>query len=582
MRRHAAASLAVPDLDHPPVPVTVASVALGLLALLTYAPTLTFGFVWDDPISVQRWLPAIPGVLDAFFPPPNIPQFPTDYYRPLQLLSYRLDFIVGGGAPWAFHLTVVLLHALATVLVFRAALRLLRGEPAAWWAAVWAAALFAVHPIHSESVAWMAARPDVMVTCAGLAALLAYWRIDRGELQRSAVAAAFIFVGLLCKENAAALLIVVPLSVMILGTERSTPTLTGLSPFAVALAAYLSLRAAGSYAAVPDTSLPANLPAALIAATGTYLRLLVFPYPQNAYIADLPASVPVLAASALIIAAAMGLFVWAWKCGERALTFSLFWIAATLALSLGVIASPTTAPLAERYLYLPSVGFCWAFGIAVARGRRQRGWLQSAVLVGAVITITVACVATLLRNPVWTDNHSLWSDTAAKNPVDGLPLRSLAAATLEDGDPQAAEDLFLEALERRNTTRGKYIIYNNLGTIALGRNDEAAAERYYRQAGEFEPAPALLYNLALIRLKRGMDPSLGEAGRAAALSEAKDLFRRALAASPHEADIHVGLAQTAEALGDKTTARRHFEQALELGLPASTAAAVRQRLKAMK
>ena len=79
---------------------------------------------------------------------------------------------------------------------------------------------YAVHPIHSESVAWMAARPDVMVTCAGLAALLAYWHATWSEPKRAGVAAGFVLLGLLCKETAAALLLMVPLSTLILAGVR--------------------------------------------------------------------------------------------------------------------------------------------------------------------------------------------------------------------------------------------------------------------------------------------------------------------------------------------------------------------------
>jgi tetratricopeptide (TPR) repeat protein len=355
-------------------------------------------------------------------------------------------------------------------------------------------------------------------------------------------------------------------------------------PFGIALAAYLVLRGAGSYAGIPETSLPANPVTAIVGAAGTYLRLLAIPHPQNAYIADLPAGNMALAANAIIVAAFVALLVWAWKRNERAWLFSLLWIAVTLAPSFGVIAKPSTAPLAERYLYLPSVGFCWALGLGVARAQQVYGRARGAVALAAVSVAIVAGAgaATMKRNSVWADNYSLWSDTAEKNDVDGLPLRSLAAATLEKGDAQTAERLFLQALERRNTTRGKYIIYNNLGTIALGRNDDVVAERYYRQAAEFEPAPALLYNLGLIRLRRGMDPSVAVTERTAALTEAKDLFERGIAASPHDAEIHVGLAQTADALGDHATARKHFAKGLDLGLPPSTATAVQQRLQAIE
>lgn len=560
------------------------------LAGLTYAGTLGYGFVWDDPISVGSWLPALPRIQDAFFPPPGIPQFPSDYYRPLQLLAYQLARAIGGGAPWPFHLSVVLLHMLATALVLRVGLRFLGPGPSGWWAATWAAVLFAVHPIHSESVAWMAACPDVMVTAAGLGALLAYWRVDWSEWQRSGSAAALAFVGLLAKENAAALLVLVPMSTILLADrgatrerKRAAPSLPGrsspitLSPFAAAAAVYLFLRLAGSNGAMSETTVPSNPLISSIVTFGTYLRLLILPFPQNAYIADVPSGLGAAAVGAALTAGFAGLLWRAWRRDDRPLSFALLWLAIALGPSLAVLAKPATAPLAERYLYLPSAGFCWVFGLTVARAAGRGGAARIGAQITAASLIVAACGLTVSRNRVWADNYSLWSDTAAKNEVDALPLRSLAAATHHRGDATTAERLFKQALELRNTPRGKYIIYNNLGTIALERNDDAAAESYYRRAAEFDPAPMLLYNLALIELRRGLG-STDAGARSAKLAEARALFERAVAASPHDADIHVGLAQTAAALGDQTTARRHFAFALDLGLPASTDAAVRQRL----
>ena len=534
----------------------------------------------------------------AFFPPANIPQFPADYYRPLQLLSYRLDRAIGDGAAWPFHLSVVLLHVLATVLVFRVGVRLFDRTPAGWRAALVAAALFAVHPIHSESVAWMAARPDVMVTCAGLAALLVYWNGRWGIWCRSSLAAALVFAALLCKENAAALLLVVPASQMVrrpraprgaaptaerddrAGRPTAASVLATVLPFALAGVAYGLLRSAALGHAQPsETVLPSDPLAAFVGTVGTYLRLLVVPYPQNAYIADIPTGGMLGVANALAILGFVALLWWAWRRDKRPLLFALVWVAVTLAPSLLVVARPPTAPLAERYLYLPSVGFCWIVGAVLARAGAGGRARQVIAQIGVVTLVLLGAALTIQRNRIWHDNYLLWSDTAAKSPADGLPLRSLAATTLERGDAAGAERLFLQALERRNTTRGQFIIYNNLGTIALGRNDEGAAERYYRHALALDPTEAdTLYNLGLIALRRGTNAvrTPDAADRAANNRDARALFEQARATNPYDPEIYVGLGQAARALGDEPTARRHFEQALRLGLPASTAAAVRR------
>jgi tetratricopeptide (TPR) repeat protein len=283
--------------------------------------------------------------------------------------------------------------------------------------------------------------------------------------------------------------------------------------------------------------------------------------------------------NALAIVGFVALLWWAWQRDKRPILFALVWVAVTLAPSLLVVARPPTAPLAERYLYLPSVGFCWIVGAVLAcagEGGRAR---QVIAQIGIVTLVLLGATLTIQRNRIWHDNYLLWSDTAAKSPADGLPLRSLAATTLERGDAASAERLFLRALELRNTTRGQFIIYNNLGTIALGRNDEGGAERYYRHALALDPTEAdTLYNLGLIALRRGTNAvrTPDAADRAANNRNARALFEQARATNPYDPEIYVGLGQAARALGDEPTARRHFEQALRLGLPASTATAVRR------
>lgn len=556
------------------------------LALAAYANTLGHQLVWDDPISVQRWLPALPSWWSPFLPPPDIPQWPADYYRPLQLISYRIDAALGGGAPWPFHLSIVLLHALATGLVFATASRLLGDDRAA---ALWAALLFAVHPIHSESVAWMAARPDVMVACAGLAALLVYWRDDQSPNRRAALAATLVLVALLCKENAAALLLLVPASPFFLPppaaatATRAAATqasAASLAPFALAALLYLALRRAGMHQALLGSLLPDDPLAAYPLALGTYLRLLVLPWPQNAYIADLPSGPAAWTGAALALLAGGALLAWAWRRRDRTALFALAWIGLTLAPSLAVLGKPTTAPLAERYLYLPSIGLCWLFGAAMAGAARLGARAALASRVAGALVVAVGFLLTVQRNRVWVDNYSLWSDTAARNEVDGLPLRSLAAATLARGDAAAAERLFHQALARRNTVAGRRLIYNNLGTIALGRGDDGAAEGFYRQSLELGPTPDALYNLGLIALQRARDPARDAAASAALNREARQHFERSLAANPFDAECHVGLGYTLQAEGDAAAARRHFEQALDLGLPPAQAEAVRRMLGA--
>ena len=197
-------------------------VAVAALAAAAYANALANGLVWDDPIVLERQLLAFRSLGDLFFPPANIPQFSPDYYRPLTVLSYLVDRMVGGTSPFVFHLSVVLWHIATTFLVFRLGRVLFAGLPQALAAAGFGAALFAVHPIHTESVAWGAGRSDVIAACFAVAAAVLYLQDRWSALLRAAAAAALVFIAMLAKETAAALLLILPLGDWLL-EPRLTP-----------------------------------------------------------------------------------------------------------------------------------------------------------------------------------------------------------------------------------------------------------------------------------------------------------------------------------------------------------------------
>lgn len=543
--------------------------AVGGLAAAVYANTLSHGFVWDDPISVERWLPAMPHVLDAFAPPAGIPQFPSGYYRPLQLLSYRLDSALGGGSPLVFHLSVVLWHVLASVFVLLVARRLFAREADGRLEAVAAAALFAVHPIHSESVAWMAARPDVMAAALGLGAVLAYTQPGWSEVRRACVAAVLLLASLLCKEVAALFVVLVPGAMWVLDPPRRRPigVPTGLA-FAAAIGIYAALRWVGVPSEPVDTEsvLPENPALALVAVVGTYLRMLVLPFPQNARIADIPMSgVDLLLAVALILGAT-GLLLQSVRRADSVVVYCLAWIGLTFAPSLAVVLHEWNAPLAERYAYVPSIGACWLFGILASRLAAPAPKRRRAVIGVMIVLVLGASVLTVRRNRIWHDNVSLWTDTALRNPQDGFALRNLGSAFLQQRKTDAAERAFRDALHLRNDRHGLFLIYSNLGTLALGRGDDEAAEAHYRKAVEIEPAADGLFNLGVLELRRGE------------YRAARERFEAVLEVSPHDADIHVAIGQATRGLGDLRAARHHFEEALRLGLDPERAAAVRKLL----
>jgi len=595
----------IPTLRSLALPFSPAAVGVvtALLALLVSANVLANGLVWDDPIVLNRQLLAFRGLYDVIFIPRSIPQYSPDYYRPLLVLTYLLDRALGGGGPFMFHLSVLLYHVAVTYLVYRVGLLLFTGDVLA---AGLGAALFAVHPIHSESVAWGAGRSDVVACCFSLAAVMAYWQEQWPPLRRSAVAAALLFLALLAKETAVALLLLVPASdAIILGPRsaisvetksrserrrnRDRTTVSRLLwlryvPFAAAFIGYFVLRYAALGTVLGQRNpVDADAVAKTVAAVGVYLGKLLLPVRQSAYISDLPTgSVTLLAISGALVAAAAGTVV-AWQRGARAVTFLVLWIALTLAPSLTIVTKLPSAPIAERYLYIPSVGFCLLVGLggakllAAVRGRLSRALCSAAVL----LVLATGAWATVQRNAVWRTNLRLWEDTAARNTTDGLPVRSLANAYLERGDAQRAGELFRQALQRRNDAGGQFNIHNNLGTLAMQQQRLDEAEQHYRTALGINPqAPDCLYNLALIALTRAVatEATHNAAWHHDQALQAQHLFEQAGRSSPLDPDIVVGLGQTLSALGDSSGARAQFEHALQMGLAPAIDASVRTLL----
>ena len=589
-------------------PFTVGG-AVAALAAVAYVNALANGLVWDDPIVLERQLLAFRSVHDLIFTPRNIPQYSPDYYRPLTTLSYLVDRAIGGSSPFLFHFSVVLYHVVATYLVFQLGLMLFVDTPLRMAAAGLGAALFAVHPIHTESVAWGAGRSDVLACGFALGATLAYFTPRWMPLRRALVAAALVFAAALAKETALALFVILPASDLLFERPAPPPLRPGrraerrrrrdrdlptpsrsLSylPFVVAFLIYVGLRQA-ALGTTFGQSQPLGLEGVvqLVAAVGLYLGKLVLPIRQSAYISDLPTSPPALLGIAIGLVAIALVGLAAWRRGKRQVVFLLLWMGGTLAPSLVIVVKLPGAPVAERYLYFPSAAFCLlcGYGAASALGaaptRRTRITLAAAL----VLLLSAAGVATVRRNAVWRSNLSLWSDTAVKNTTDGLPTRSLAATYLTLGDRGASAQSFQLALQRRNDRVGQFTIYNNLGSLAMQEKRLDDAERHYNTALTIDPNAAdCLFNLGLIDLTRALDADTTHdaAVRRAEAQRAREHFERAIQLSPLDPDIHVALGQTLSALGDPAGARSRYERALELGLPSNTDTAVRKLLAELK
>lgn len=529
-----------------------------VVAVVLYAPALRFGFIWDDPLVLAQ-LRAMHGWRDLLVPPEIVPKF---YYRPFIFLTFMLDRMFGGESPLWFHATVVGWHALATGLVF-------------WFARLWlgsarvleaglAALLFAVHPMHVESVAWIAGRSDVIATVFVLATALLAARTDR---RWTAWAAAMtLALALSSKEMAVAAVLLVPLRDVC--ADRCLHWRRYM-PLILVTGGYFLLRrralgtAGGGFATGAD---PAATAHDLVAAVGWYGAKFVLPIQLNAYVPDVPGGLfyPALGVAVLSVACA-GMIV-AWRAECREVTFLTAWCLVTLAPSLLVIVRRSaSAALAERYVYLPSVAAVVLVAWGVARWRAKGGCGRMAVAAVGVVALLGAGQSTL-RARVWADDLSFWADVAAKSPAYATPHRELGAAYLQRNRLEEAERELTLAVGAKSDLEGQVMSYNNLGNLQLRRDRLDAAAESFRTGLKLYPHQYLYNGLGRVAIRRA-EVAQQRGDQAEVVRQvvaARDVLRQALALDPQDYKNHALLGQVLFNLGDRRAAREHFETALRI------------------
>ncbi|MEQ1473462.1 MAG: glycosyltransferase family 39 protein, partial [Candidatus Acidiferrum sp.] len=340
-----------------------------LLSLLAYGNTLFNSFVYDDQQQilqnpyVKSWhyLPQIfSSTVWSFIGAAGL----TNYYRPLMTFAYLLLWQIFGDIPFGFHLFNVALNAAVVVMVFTAGRRLFLDRRIAWLAAV----LFAVHPIHTEVVNWIAALPELEVTFLGLLAFRFFTRLDRASAKIYLRTVAFFALAMLSKEPA---LMFAPLAIVYEHFVRPAKAATSLktkiaryAPICAVAAGYLLLRIAlfGKLAPVlqrPKVSWPQAIYSAF-ALVGGYVKYLFWPAPLSAFHVFHPSlsftEAPVIVGLCVFVLAAT-LILCLYKRAPAA-AFCIFWMGITIAPMLNARWMATNV-FTERYLYLPSVGFCW-------------------------------------------------------------------------------------------------------------------------------------------------------------------------------------------------------------------------------
>jgi tetratricopeptide (TPR) repeat protein len=510
-----------------------------LLAVACYGNSLFNSFVYDDEQQilqnpyVKSWhyLPQIFGsTVWSFVGVAGV----TNYYRPLMTFAFLVLWQIFGDIPFGFHLFNVTLNAAVVVMVFCAGRRLFPDPRIAWVAA----ALFALHPVHTEVVNWIAAVPELELTFFVLLTFLLFTQLDHHDWKLSLATVASFVLALLSKEPAT---MFVPLAIAFEhfvrpGNER-TPTAVKIvryAPFCIAAAGYLLLRISlfGKLAPVlqhPKVTWPQAIYSAFALIAG-YTKYLLWPAPLSAFHvfhpSMSPAELPVLLGIAVVLLA--GLLIFYLYKRSPAAAFCIFWMGITIAPMLNARWMASNV-FTERYLYLPSVGFCWLvawYAVKLWSGRRSTTIIPHALLVVvAAAMASISLVVILRRNLVWRDDMTLYSRTLQTNPDAAIIRSNIATLYFDMNQLDRAGREWETALAQKPDN---VVTMNALGFLYTNQGRYREAESMLKRAIDMKPlwgSPHYSYGILLQKTDR-MPQALAEFERAVYLSPLNGAARR--------------------------------------------------------
>ncbi len=532
----------------------------GILAVTFFAfvNSLQGDFVYDDRQQILN----NPTITDLS----NIPKMFTEsvwqflnkndseavgpYYRPLFNVALIVNYQLFKFQPFGWHLISILFHLAAVMLVYALA----RRWDMSLEAAAAAALLFGVHPVHSESVAWIAAIPDPMATVFILSSLLLYERYYHGERPAKRLtlilSLALAFMALLSKEVA----VVYP--VFLLAREwldrpaqdNLAATVSRLSkrvaPFLALVPLYLWMRYAvlgfitrtePNAVGIPTSQVLLTIPSILL----SYARLLLIPYPMavmydNTYVQSV-GDIRFWGAALVVIALTVAA-VWmarSSRAGRLALAFLILFLLPVLNLK---AFRPEESLLHDRYLYLPSIGFSILVALALERAVARFASDKIKVFRAATALLAVILFAlTIYQNSTWKNdiamtNHAhdvtprwpylhnyigayysleknfaeaerAYNEALAINPNYYDSLSNLGDVYQQQGKFFEAEQAYQKAIAYGAPYANTYF---NLGVVLTAQKKLAAAEQPLIKALEIQPSNTKArYNLAWVYDNQG-------------------------------------------------------------------------------
>lgn len=534
--------------------------------ILAYANSLSGAFVFDDTKQIvgnpalHSWNNIFRaftsdvwsfqrGTLTADIPPP--------YYRPLFTAYLTINYQLFGLWEPGWHLMNLLVHTTATVLIYFL-LQRLSGDRLI---ALLAALIFGLHPAHVESVSWISGIPDPLAALFYVPSMIWYVRYrEEGDQKRLVASLAAFALAVLCKETPLALPMV--LVAWELARDKGERSWSGrvkaiippMVPYAIVGVAYLALRLSvlgrlswkhPFMARVPDSAIWMTVPYVFV----NYLKHLIAPFRLSliygtSFItsaADPRFLLPVL------LLLGLGSVLWLYY---RERLDAQVWVA------LALIVAPILPVLnlkvfhyeyiiQDRYLYLPSIGFCYLVAILILRLARTR--LSLALVISTVLLLAFGA-STILQNRVWHDAVALWQRATYYSPDSWSTHYNLGLAYLGFKQYEPAQ---VELLEAKRLDPQRANVYNNLALAqaGLGHADDAIANLKI----------ALSLDPRLLEAHNNLGALLFDKGD---YTGAKLELSLVLESDPSSSSARFNLARTLAAMADHSAAIREYQALL--------------------
>lgn len=569
-----------------------------ILTLLLYLTAMRAPFEFDDRERIVD-NPAIRNLsnIPAFFYSRELMPFGGEIYRPLSDASFAIEYSVWGNNPRGYHTTNIFIHIINSILLYILLQQVFRSERVSFAAAI----LFAWHPALTEAVIWVKGREDLLVASFYLLTLLLYRSYGMGGAFKFLPMISFSL-ALLSKEMA----ITIPIILLMFDIyERKGIVIWRYIPYVVIAILYLLVR----YLVLGQVAQTEYWGGGILQTLYTmsrvivyYIKLLIFPvnlcldYLGYKVSRNFGEPYVMLSIISILLMVASGVYL-LWR--NHIIGFSILWFFVTLLPVSNVV--PLKILLAERFLYLPSIGMAFIY----ASLSRSISWSRYGRLAMVIVMVSFASL-TIDREYAWILSSRLWEDTVRKMPYNDRAHLNLGSIYLDEGrfkeairessialslnpfDPEAYVNrgLGYASMQKREEALRDYRqallinpglpnAHHNIGGLYLASAEALKAVEEFEKEMRINPNKKTVYRLYEAYILAG-----NEAFERKDLAYAVEVYKKALELLKEREEGYLNLALTYSKVGERDAAIRVYEELMRLR--PDMAPAVREKIGALR